>query len=104
MALPARVGLVPSLRVLVRSSAREHAGWIRENLGFAMNATEHDPAMIHALAGVSPGTVRNFLRGTDSSLENVLLIALALGLSLGDLERPPDEFRDMLRIRLGQAP
>jgi hypothetical protein len=41
---------------------------------------------------LSAGTVRNFLRGTDSSLGNVLRMAMALGVTLGDIERPPAEF------------
>lgn len=86
---------------MIRASADEHTGWIRENLRALMIATDHDPAAIHALAGVSPGTVRNFLGGTDSALGNVVLIALALGVSLGDLERPPDEFRELMARRLG---
>ncbi|HET7727499.1 MAG TPA: hypothetical protein VFK54_09255 [Candidatus Limnocylindrales bacterium] len=102
MALPnSRVGLAPGLRRLIRAGARERLGWIRENLQYAMDATDQDAALIHALAGVSAGTVRNFLRGTDSSLGNVLLIAEALGISVGDLERPPGEFRQLLRERLG---
>ena len=102
MALPiGRVGLAPGLRRLIRAGAHERLGWIRDNLQYAMDATDHDAALIHALAGVSAGTVRNFLRGTDSSLGNVLLIAEALGISLGDLERPPYEFRELLRQRLG---
>lgn len=96
----ARTGLLHTMRALNRASARERLGWIRDNLRFAMLAMDQDPALIHAIAGVSPGTVRNFLRGTDSSVGNVLLIAHAVGLSLGDLERPPDEFREVLRRRL----
>lgn len=68
----------------------------------AMDATDHDPAMIHAVSGVSSGTVRNFLNGTDSSLSNVLLIAQTLGFALGDLEQPPDEFAELLARRLGR--
>lgn len=95
-----RAGLLPGMRRLVRASADERLGWMRDNLQALMTATDHDAVAIHALSGVSPGTVRNFLRGTDSSLGNVMLIALALGVTLGDLERPPEEFQVLLDHRL----
>jgi len=95
-----RVALVPGVRRLIRASAEEHVSWIRANMRALMALTDHDPAAVHALCGVSPGTVRNFVGGTDSALGNVLLMALALGVSLGDLERPPDEFRELMARRL----
>ena len=64
-----------------------------------MRRTGHDAAAIQALTGLSAGTVRNFLKGTDSSVRNVLVIAQALGVSLADVERPPDEFRRLLEDR-----
>lgn len=95
-----RAGLLPGVRRLIRASADERMGWMRDNLQALMRATDHDAVAIQALSGVSPGTVRNFLRGTDSAIGNVVLICLALGVSLGDLERPPDEFRELLAQRI----
>jgi PAS domain S-box-containing protein len=37
--------------------------------------------------------VRGFLNGRPSSIDNVLLIAEAIGYTLAELDRPPDEFR-----------
>jgi hypothetical protein len=45
------------------------------------------------------GTVKGFLDRTDSSIKNVLLIAVALGFTLADLERPPAEFAALLQRR-----
>ena len=42
--------------------------------------------------GLSVGTIKGLLADTDSSIKNVLLIALSLGLSLADLEQPPEQF------------
>lgn len=94
-----RANLIPGIRRLVRADATERLGWMRDNLRALMQVTDHDPEAIYVLAGVSPGTVRNFLGGTDSSLGNVLLMSLALGVTLGDLERPADEFRQFLADR-----
>lgn len=94
-----RAGLLPGMRRLVRASADERMGWLRDNLQTLMTATDHDAVAVQALSGVSPGTVRNFLRGTDSSIGNVMLMALALGVSVGDLERPPEEFRALMAQR-----
>ena len=101
MALSSRVGLVPGVKRLIRADAAERLGWMRDNLGWLMLTTDHDAAAIYALTGVSAGTVRNFLRGTDSSLGNVLLMSLALGVSLSDLERPPSEFKRQLAEQSG---
>ena len=91
--------LLPNIRRLVQAAADERGGACRDNLRTLMNRTGHDAVTIQALTGLSAGTVRNFLRGTDSSLGNVLLIALALGVTLGDIERPLDEFRRLLDAR-----
>jgi hypothetical protein len=91
--------LLPNIRRLIQAAADERRESCRENLRTLMNRTGHDSVAIQALTGLSAGTVRNFLRGTDSSLGNVLLIALALGVSLGDIERPPAEFRRLLDDR-----
>lgn len=96
---PARVELLSGIRRLVRVAAEERAGWIRTNLRELMVRTDHDAGALGAMSGVSIGTVRNFLRGTDSSVENVLRMSHALGVSLGDLERPPHEFIELMRTR-----
>jgi hypothetical protein len=96
---PVRVELLSGIRRLVRVAAEERAGWIRTNLRELMVRTDHDAAAVGAMSGVSTGTVRNFLRGTDSSLENVLRMSHALGITLGDLERPPKEFAELMRTR-----
>ncbi len=94
-----RAALIPGIRRLVRVDAAVRVDWIRANLRALMRATDNDPAAIYVLAGVSPGTVRNFLGGTDSSLGNVMLMALALGATLGDLERSEADFRQMTQGR-----
>jgi hypothetical protein len=91
--------LLPNLRRLIHSAAEERRIACRENLRTLMVRTGHDAVTIQALTGLSAGTVRNFLRGTDSSVGNVLLIALALGVTLGDIERPPAEFRRLIDSR-----
>lgn len=98
-AQPARIELLSGIRRLVRVAAQERVGWIRANLRELMVRTDHDAGAVGAMSGVSTGTVRNFLRGTDSSLENVLRMSHALGVSLGDLERPPKEFAELMRTR-----
>ena len=96
---PARIELLSGIRRLVRAAAAERTAWIRANLRELMVRTDHDAGAVGAMAGVSTGTVRNFLRGTDSSLENVLRMCHSLGVTLGDLERPPHEFAELLRAR-----
>jgi hypothetical protein len=91
--------LLASVRSLIRTSADDRIATIRDNLRAVMRHTDHDPVAIQALTGLSAGTVRNFLSGTDSSIGNVVLIALALGVTLGDLERSPLEFGRMLSER-----
>jgi hypothetical protein len=84
--------LLPTVRQLLRGDAELRMEWIRENLRTLMEATDHDSTDISALTGVSVGTVRGFMRGTDSSLRNVILIALAMGVELNELARPPEQF------------
>ncbi len=91
--------MLPTMRRLIHAAAEERLNAIRENLELVMTSTGHDPVAIQALTGISAGTVRNFLKGTDSSLRNVLVMAQALGVSLADVERPPDEFRRLLADR-----
>lgn len=88
--------LLPNIRRLIQAGADERRQSCRENLRTLMTRTGHDSVTIQALTGLSAGTVRNFLRGTDSSLGNVLRIAMALGVTLGDIERPPAEFRRLM--------
>lgn len=85
------VRLLSDMRALMRDGGRERAGWLRENLRQAMQRAQLDAVTLGALAGVSAGTVRGFLAGTDSSVTNVIQMALALGLTLADLEKPPRE-------------
>ncbi len=89
----AHTKLVGQVRGLLRSGARQRADWLRTNLRTAMTAADLDLVTLSALSGVSPGTIRGFMAGTDSSVTTVLQLAMALGLSLGELERPPDDFR-----------
>jgi hypothetical protein len=57
-------------RVPVRQGA-----WIRENVRDTLRARRQDPGTVAALTGLAPGTVRGFLKGRPSSIDNVLLIA-----------------------------
>jgi PAS domain S-box-containing protein len=43
--------------------------------------------------------VRGFLNGRPSSIDNVLLMAEAVGYTLAELDRPPEEFRQRLAGR-----
>jgi hypothetical protein len=95
--------LVVEVRRLIDTAAVERLGWIRSNARAAMAASGQDAVTISALTGVAVGTVKGFLEQTDTSIKNVMLIAVALGLSLADLERPPEEFTALLRQRRGHA-
>ena len=88
--------LVHDVRRLLRSGAADHGRWIRENLRDAIRARRQDAVSVSALSGLATGTVRGFLNGRPSSIDNVLLIAQAVGYTLADLDRPPDEFRRRL--------
>ena len=91
--------MLPTMRRLIHAAAEERLDAMRDNLAFLMARTGHDAVAIQALTGISAGTVRNFLRGTDSSVRNVLVMAQALGVSLADVERPPSEFQRLLEDR-----
>lgn len=91
--------LLDRMRDLVAAGAEERVGWIRANLRSLMRATRRDPGGISALSGVSATTVRAFLADTDSSVTNVLKMAIALGVSLADLERPPAAFAALMDER-----
>ena len=88
-----------SLRDLLATDADSRVGWIRENLETLMRGSGHDAVAISALTGISVGTVRGFLKGTDSSVRHVLLMALALGVELDQLAQPPEEFGRFLARR-----
>jgi hypothetical protein len=94
--------LVSEVRRLIDTSAVQRLGWVRSNARAAMAATGQDAVTISALTGVAVGTVKGFLDHTDTSIKNVLLIAMALGLDLADLERQPDEFVALLHERRGE--
>src|SRR3954468_10360150 len=91
--------LVSEVRRLIDTAAAERLTWVRGNTKAAMAASGQDAVTISALTGVATGTVKGFLDRTDSSIKNVLLIAVALGLTLADLERPPAEFAGLLEKR-----
>jgi PAS domain S-box-containing protein len=88
--------LVQDVRRLLRGGAEDHGRWIRENVRHALSVRREDPGAISALTGLAPGTVRGFLNGRPSSIDNVLLIAEAVGLTLAKLDRPPEQFRQAL--------
>ena len=91
--------LVSEVRRLIETGAADRLRWIRTNTRTAMTATGQDAVTISALTGVAVGTVRGFLGNTDTSIKNVVMIAVALGLTVADLERPPSEFADLLASR-----
>ncbi|MEY2477690.1 MAG: hypothetical protein QOG87_3005 [Actinomycetota bacterium] len=91
--------LVVEVRRLIETAAVERLGWIRANARKAMAASRQDAVTISALTGIAVGTVKGFLEQRDTSIKNVVLIAVALGLTLADLERAPDEFAALLRQR-----
>ena len=88
-----RGDLVQDVRRLLQSSADDHGRWVRENLRHAFEVRREDAIAVSALTGLAPGTVRGFLNGRPSSINNVLLIAEAVGYTLAELDRPPAAFR-----------
>jgi hypothetical protein len=96
--------LVSEVRRLIVTGAAERLRWIRSNTRAAMAASGQDAVTISALTGVAVGTVRGFLGNTDTSIKNVLMIAVALGLTVADLERPPEEFGELLASRHASSP
>src|SRR3954451_16235818 len=95
--------LVSEVRRLIDTAATERLSWVRTNTKAAMAASGQDAVTISALTGVAMGTVKGFLDRTDSSIKNVVLMAVALGQTLADLERPPQEFAALLERR-GRGP
>jgi hypothetical protein len=91
-----RGDLVADVRRLLRSGAADHGMWIRENVRHALRIRRQDPGAIAALTGLAPGTVRGFLNGRPSSIDNVLLIAEAVGYTLAKLDQPPEQFRQSI--------
>lgn len=89
--------LVHDVRRLLKSGAEDHGRWLRENLRFALAARRQDPVAVSALTGLAPGTIRGFLKGRPSSIDNVLLMAEAIGSSLASLDQRPEEFRRQFR-------
>ena len=94
-----RGDLVPDVRALLQRGAEDHGQWLRENLRHALTARKQNAIAVSALTGVAPGTVRGFLNGRPSSIHNVLLMAEAIGYTLADLDRPPEEFRQRVDAR-----
>src|SRR5687767_4180238 len=91
--------LVTEVRRLIDTAANERLSWIRANARAAMVETRQDAVTISALTGIAVGTVRGFLDHRETSIKNVLLIAVALGLGIGDLEQSPDRFLALLHRR-----
>ncbi len=94
-----RGDLVQDVRRLLQAGAKDHGGWIRENVRHALVARREDSVAVSALTGLAVGTVRGFLKGRPSSLDNVLLMAEAVGYTLAELDQPPDEFRKHVDTR-----
>ncbi len=88
-----RGDLFQDVRRILQRGAEDHAQWLRDNIRYALAARDQDAVAVSALTGVAPGTVRGFLNGRPSSIRNVLLIAEAIGYTLVDLDRPPEEFQ-----------
>jgi len=96
--------LVVDVRRLIQVVAVERLGWIRGNARTASAVTRHDAVTLSALTGVAVGTVKGFLAERDTAITNVMLIAVALGLGLGDLERPAEELAVLLSQRHAPEP
>jgi len=95
--------LISEVRRLIDTGAADRLRWIRANTRAAMAATGQDAVTISALTGVAVGTVKGFVGDTDTSIKNVLLIAVALGFTVADLERPPWEFAELVASRHAHA-
>lgn len=91
-----RGDLVQHVRRLLKAEAADHGAWLRENVRQALATQRENSVAVAALTGLAPGTVRGFLNGRPSSIDNVLLIAEAIGYTLAELDRPPDEFRQRM--------
>jgi PAS domain S-box-containing protein len=91
--------LVQDVRHLVRRGAAIRGEWLRKNIRHALRARREDPAAVSTLTGLAPGTVSGFLGGRSSSVDNVLLIAEAVGYPLAELDRPPEQFEHHVHAR-----
>jgi len=98
-----RGDLVHDVRRLLQGGAQDHGQWIRENIRYALQVRREDSVAVSALTGLAPGTVRGFLKGRPSSIDNVLLIAEAVGFTLAKLDRPPEQFRAQVEQRSNGA-
>ena len=98
-----RGDLVQDVRRLLQAGADDHGTWLRDNLRDALAARRQDVVAVSALTGLAPGTVRGFLNGRPSSINNVLLIAEAVGYTLAELDRPPEQFREYANARDGEG-
>ena len=94
-----RGDLVHDVRRLLQGGAQDHGQWIRQNVRYALQVRGEDAVAVSALTGLAPGTVRGFLNGRPSSIDNVLLIAEAVGYTLAKLDRPPEQFRQQAKDR-----
>lgn len=95
-----RGDLVDDVRRLIKGGADDHAAWLRENLRHALVVRRQDAVAIAALTGLAPGTIRGFLKGRPSSIDNVLTIVEAVGYTLAELDQPPEQFRRHAQARL----
>ena len=95
--------LLRDVRAILETGAGERLSWLRTNVSRAMEIQGHAITDICAMTGLSVGTVKGLLGDTDSSIKNVLLIALSLGLSLAELEQPPAQFEAWFAARPGHA-
>ena len=100
----ARGDLVQDVRRLLQGGAEGHGRWLRENLRRAVVVRRQDAVAIAALTGLAPGTVRGFLNGRPSSIDNVLTIVEAVGYTLAELDQPPEQFRHYAQARLDNVP
>ena len=94
-----RGDLVGDVRRLHQAGAEDHGRWLRENLRHALTIRREDAVAVSALTGLAPGTVRNFLNGRPSSINNVLLMAEAAGYTMAQLDQPPEAFRAYVQAR-----
>lgn len=91
--------LVHDVRRLLQNGADDHGRWLRENLRHALLVRREDAIAVSTLTGLAPGTVRGYLNGRPSSINNVLLMVEAVGHTLAELDRPPEEFRQHVHAR-----
>lgn len=81
-----------ALRQKIDGQAKEECGNIRQNVAAAMQMFDVDTDALSAVSGVSPSTIRQFLRGTDSGISKVVALSKALGIPLDDFTLAPNDF------------